>query len=191
EDGRALMEIVTREVDRLDSLITDMLDYTNPRPRQMIRFDVHELITETVQVFRQDPSLEEVVIAIDESSGRHGAKMTADPGKLRQVLWNLLRNAAEAADEDGAVVTVTIRQGKQAVVEVRDQGPGISPADRARIFDPFFTTKEGGSGLGLATVYAIVQQLGGDIAVSSNPGQGAQFSVYLPRSERPDNQASS
>src|SRR5690606_32405649 len=94
-ENRTLMEIVTREVERLDSLISDLLDYTNPRPPESVRFDVRELVEETLQVFQRDNRFEAVEVELRDGSARHQLEIVADPAKLRQVLWNLLRNAAE------------------------------------------------------------------------------------------------
>jgi two-component system sensor histidine kinase PilS (NtrC family) len=186
EDGRTLMEIVTREVERLDALISDMLDYTNPRPRQMVRFDVHELIVETVQVFRQDPNVGDVEVRVLEGSSRHGVRMTADPGKLRQVLWNLLRNGAEAARMGGGHVEVELQYGDdQVVIDVRDDGPGIPAEIRRHIFEPFFTTRVRGTGLGLAVVQSIIIEHGGEIDVDTQTGVGTTFAIRLPLHTEP------
>ncbi|ACY17315.1 two-component system sensor histidine kinase NtrB [Haliangium ochraceum] len=179
EDNRMLMDIVTREIERLDNLIRDLLDYTNPRPRELLGFDAAELVRETVQVFEQDRSFERVSL---RAVALEVAPVVADPGQIRQVLWNLLRNAAEAAR---SVVTATVRCDSQpalVVIEVDDDGDGIASENLERIFDPFFTTKSEGSGLGLATCHSIVREHGGDIRAENLPGGGTRFSVILPRS---------
>ena len=183
EDSRALMEIITREIDRLNSLISDLLDYTNPQPRELAEFDLEDLVQETLRVFRQDRAFEHIEIKFhsNDSLSDSGLRLTSDPGKLRQVVWNLIRNAAEAAMEgQGHVKISTCRQGDKAQVSVRDDGPGIGEENLARVFDPFFTTKSRGSGLGLATCYSIVKELHGDITVENLPVQGCQFRVTLP-----------
>jgi two-component system sensor histidine kinase PilS (NtrC family) len=175
EDSRALMDIVTREVDRLNALITDLLDYTNPQPRALVAFDLAGLARETVQVFVQDRSFEAVRVTCE---GLTALEIVADPGRIRQVLWNLLRNGAEAA-RSRLVVRVS-RRDAVALLEVSDDGPGIEPEHLDRVFDPFFTTKSQGSGLGLATCHSIVREHGGNLHAENEPGGGCRFVVALP-----------
>ncbi len=178
EDDRALMAIVIREIDRLNALITDLLDYASPRPRQPVPFDFAVMIRETVQVFRQDRGLGGVEIAVDVPAR---LELTADPAKLRQVVWNLLRNAAEAAGTGGGHVRVMVRDDTEvAVLELVDDGPGIPSDVQARVFDPFFTTKSKGTGLGLATCQNVITEHGGTITVHSG-AEGTRFVVSLPR----------
>lgn len=175
EDGRALMDIVTREVDRLNVLIKDLLDYTNPQPRELVGFDLAALARETVQVFAQDRSFEAVGVTVE---GVACLDVVADPGRIRQVLWNLLRNAAEAARSQ--VLVRVAERDDCALLEVADDGPGIEPELVERVFDPFFTTKGDGNGLGLATCHNIVREHGGAIQVESTAGSGCRFVVTMP-----------
>jgi two-component system sensor histidine kinase PilS (NtrC family) len=175
DDDRALMAIVTREIERLNALVTDLLDYTNPRPRQVSTVDLGVLVDETLRVFRQDPTLGDAKVTAEVGDGT--IEVDGDPEKLRQVLWNLLRNAAEAGGK-GIEVHVS-RNGQSALLEVRDDGPGIPAEVAQKIFDPFFSTKKRGSGLGLATCHSIVVEHGGTIEVGSQPG-GTAFSIRLP-----------
>src|SRR5690606_12848988 len=106
DDDRALMSIVHREVSRLNVLIGDLLDYANPRPKQTVDFDLASLVQETVQVARGDKSFVDVELVADTDAA---VPVHADPAKLRQVLWNLVRNAADAARSGGKHVTVEAR----------------------------------------------------------------------------------
>jgi two-component system sensor histidine kinase PilS (NtrC family) len=180
DEDKALMAIVLREIDRLNALVGELLDYANPRPPEPVRFDLAQLLAETLQVVRQDRSWGGVQVKA-ELPGQP-LEVVADPAKLRQVAWNLVRNATEALAGGIGQVTVRARdEGDQVVVEVEDDGPGI-PADQlGRIFDPFFTTKKRGTGLGLATCHTIVAEHGGTLTVASAPGQGSRFVMTLPR----------
>jgi two-component system sensor histidine kinase PilS (NtrC family) len=178
DDDRALMSIVHREVQRLNGLIGDLLDYANPRPKQTVDFDLASLVRETVQVARGDQTFADVELAAatDDSVPVH-----ADPAKLRQVVWNLVRNAADAARGGGKHVKVEARRTTEgATVSVADDGPGIPDTLLGRIFDPFVTTKEKGTGLGLATCHAIIAEHGGRIDVETAPGKGTKMVVSLP-----------
>jgi two-component system, cell cycle sensor histidine kinase and response regulator CckA len=110
----------------------------------------------------------------------------ADPGQFEQVVVNLAVNARDAMPE-GGVLTIRTRNAEDGFVELvcTDSGVGMDEATVAQIFDPFFTTREQGVGLGLASVYGIVHQSGGDVRVTSAPGAGTTFTVRLPRVEAP------
>ncbi len=181
EDDRALMAIVTREIERLNALITEMLDYASPRPLQPVPLDLRALVLETLHVFRQDPACASVALVGPPAAAP--LELAADPEKLRQVLWNLLRNAAEAASgRPDAAVSVTIDADDVAArLQVQDTGAGMGAEQLARIFDPFFTTKPRGTGLGLSICQSIVAEHGGTISVTSAPGAGATFTITLPR----------
>jgi two-component system sensor histidine kinase PilS (NtrC family) len=180
DDDRALMSIVHREVQRLNGLIGDLLDYANPRPKQTVDFDLASLVRETVQVARGDQNFADVELTADTDDS---VPVHADPAKLRQVVWNLVRNAADAARSGGKHVKVEARGTSDgATVRVSDDGPGIPDHMLGRIFDPFVTTKEKGTGLGLATCHAIITEHGGRIDVDTAPGKGTKMVVTLPAS---------
>jgi two-component system sensor histidine kinase PilS (NtrC family) len=179
DEDRTLMAIIHREIQRLNVLIGDLLDYANPRPPQPVDFDLGVMVEETLQVARREQAFAAVhmAMAVDRPLPLH-----ADAAKLRQLLWNLLRNAADAAALGGRHVHVdATRTFDATTLVVSDDGPGIPVDQQARIFDPFFTTKTQGTGLGLATCHAIAAEHGGHIDVDSEPGRGTQMIVTLPR----------
>ncbi len=179
EDDRTLMAIVHREVTRLNVLIGDLLDYANPRPPRPVELDLGVLVDEILQVARGDQAFGDVELT---SEVDRPLPITADPAKLRQVLWNLVRNGADAASSGGKHVTVTARRGATNVtITVADDGPGIPPDQQIRIFDPFFTTKSKGTGLGLATSHAVIAEHRGRIDVFSEVGAGTRMVVTLPQ----------
>jgi two-component system, NtrC family, sensor histidine kinase PilS len=178
-DNEQLMSIVLREVDRLNQMITDLLAYARPRPLELQTVDLSGLLEETVRVFQQDRSQSGIAARIEPHAG---CPALADPNQMRQVAWNLLRNAAEAMPQGGDV-TVRLLSAPDAVgFEVTDCGHGIALEDLERVFDPFFTTKTSGTGLGLATVYRIVEDHKGRVEVESAPERGTRVRVWLPPS---------
>jgi two-component system sensor histidine kinase PilS (NtrC family) len=179
DEDRTLMAIVHREIQRLNVLIGDLLDYSNPRPPQLVDFDLGIMVEETLKVARGEQAFATVEMAMEVD---RPLPIRADPAKLRQVLWNLLRNAADAAALGGKHVHVDARRGPDdTMIVVSDDGPGIAADQLARIFDPFFSTKSRGTGLGLATCHAIVAEHHGHIDVASEPGRGTQMVVTIPR----------
>jgi two-component system sensor histidine kinase PilS (NtrC family) len=177
EEDRTLMAIVHREIQRLNVLIGDLLDYANPRPKQPVDFDLGVLVEETLQVARGDQAFAEVELTHDIT---RPLQITADPAKLRQVVWNLVRNAADAAKAGGKHVHVTVRVADgRAEIAIVDDGPGIPSEQVGRIFDPFFTTKKKGTGLGLATCHAVVAEHGGRLDVETELGKGTKMVVSL------------
>jgi two-component system sensor histidine kinase PilS (NtrC family) len=182
EDDRTLMAIVHREIQRLNVLIGDLLDYANPRPSQPVDFDLGSLVEETLRVARSEPAFADIELATDIEQP---LPINADPAKLRQVVWNLVRNAGEAAADGGKHVRVEARRGGDAVTLVfADDGPGIPKKVVARIFDPFVTTKQRGTGLGLATSHAVISEHGGRIDVETETGTGTKMIVTLPVGRR-------
>lgn len=181
DESAALMDIVTREVSRLNTMITDLLEYANPRPPNMMEIDLRQLIGETLQVFQQDLEFSAVKARLEENETDEALLVEGDPELLRQAFWNLLRNGAEAAKQGDKEVWVTATAAPTAaVVCFHDSGPGISPEYLAKIFDPFFTTKARGTGLGLAMVHSTVADHGGGISVDSEAGKGTTFQLRLP-----------
>jgi two-component system sensor histidine kinase PilS (NtrC family) len=177
-ENQALMDIVVREVDRLNALITDLLEYARPRPPVLMDMDLGEALGETVRVFAQDKRTHEVKITYAPPDD--AVRVNADPAQIRQVAWNLLRNAAEAMPDGGAIKIRVAREEGTGALLISDEGSGIAPEDLERIFEPFFTTKSGGSGLGLATVYRIITQHNGTVAIDSKLGTGTTVTVRLP-----------
>jgi len=179
EDDRTLMTIVHREIQRLNVLVGDLLDYANPRPPQLVDFDLGVMVEETLQVARGEQAFATVAMAMEVD---RPLPIHADAAKLRQVLWNLLRNAADAAALGGKHIHVDARGGPDATtIVVSDDGPGIAADQLAHIFDPFFTTKSKGTGLGLATCHAIIAEHHGHIDVASELGKGTKMLVTIPR----------
>lgn len=179
EAGEALMNIVLREVDRLNFLITDFLAFARETPRDAVPIDLTKVIVETVELFAQDETWAGRILVELELEPITNAQPLGDVHGLTQVFWNLLRNSAEAIEGEGTIVVSATLTGESNVkISVADDGPGIAASDLDRIFEPFYTTKVSGTGLGLATVSRIVADLGG-LITARNHGSGAVFEVIL------------
>ena len=188
--GNRLMKIVLRETDRLNSLVTEFLQFARPNPPEFEQIHLRHVLDEMILVFRylhfsntpaSRPDLD-VNLRMESE-----IQIQADPRQLRQVFWNLLNNSVQAMPDGGTIDIVVEKRAREVEVQVLDQGVGI-PVDRLdRIFDPFYSTKKDGTGLGLALVHRIIEEHEGRIHVVSSPGEGTRFSVILPI-KQPDKQ---
>jgi two-component system sensor histidine kinase PilS (NtrC family) len=173
---RRLMEIVLREAERLEALVRDFLGFARPQEPQLTVVDVAAQLEEALVIFRGELANRGLTLG----TGIEPAVLVrADPAQLKQVIWNLLSNAADATSSGGRVSVRLFRLGTRAVFEVEDTGVGISNDDLPHIFDPFFTTKEKGTGLGLALVHRIIERHAGRIEVRSEAGSGTTFRIEL------------
>jgi len=179
-EGNELMDIVTREADRLNRLITDLLDFARPRAPEKSALDVGATLGEILRVVENDRRLNPFSnrFQLDLPEALH---VEADPGQLRQVVLNLLLNAADATPGGEPITLKAVADGDHVTIEVQDRGPGIPLEVRTRLFEPFFTTKKGGTGLGLATVHRIIEEHRGSIEIADASGGGTVFRVRLPR----------
>lgn len=176
EENRRLMGIVLKEVDRLNLLLSDFLNFARPAPVQPETFDLAALLDELGDLLRCDAQANRVRI---EADYQRPIMLYADRQKLRQVLWDLLLNAVQAAAAGGTVRIGCRTGGREIYVE--DSGPGIDENARDRIFEPFFTTKEKGTGLGLANAFANVEAHHGRLYVEPGGIGGARFVISLPK----------
>jgi len=182
DDHRHLMDIVLRETDRLNTIITEFLDYARPRSSQRERVDLHALMHETIALFNNGRNFRPGIEVRCEVAPQ--LTISGDPQRLRQVFWNLLINAAQAI-RDGGAISISAAPGsgdhaEEAIIRISDNGTGIAEENLQSIFDPFFTTKTDGTGLGLAIVYRIIEDLGGSIDVKSELDKGSIFTIRLP-----------
>ncbi len=174
-----LMRIVLREIDRLNALITDFLQFARPNPPQFDRVELATFFDELADMFANQPADRppvELIIEHDEP-----LTVTADAGQLKQVFWNLINNGAQAMAEGGRLeIRCRRMDAARAVVTVTDHGAGIPDEVQPRIFDPFFSTKDHGTGLGLAQAHRIIDEHGGFLSVRSTVDVGSTFTVVLP-----------
>jgi two-component system sensor histidine kinase PilS (NtrC family) len=205
DDEVRLMEIVIREVERLNTLISEFLNYAKVRRRSDERVSLHDIVMETADLFQLDAVLAHSIILEIDVDECVGVSLMADVEEVRQVFWNLLRNAAQALNGEGEIrVHVKRLKGVRLAdgrwdqlqpapspeetellrIRVQDNGPGIPREYQPRIFEPFFTTRKGGTGLGLATIYRIIEDHDGTIEVESDDN-GTCFIIDLPVERRP------
>ncbi|HEY3307335.1 MAG TPA: ATP-binding protein [Desulfuromonadaceae bacterium] len=184
DSDRRLLSIVVREADRLNILITEFLAYARPALPRKVRIDLHSFVDETCSFLASDNRFRNVSIRNLVSSL---ITIRADANQFRQVLLNLLSNAAEAMDGGNIEIKASHQSGgggfsndPVAVITVTDSGPGIMPGTEAHLFEPFWTTKPEGTGLGLAVIYRIIEAHGGTISVECPPGAGCCFRIMLP-----------
>ncbi|GFO57958.1 PAS domain-containing sensor histidine kinase [Geomonas silvestris] len=181
EKDKRLFSIILRETDRLDGLLRDFLLYAKPATPAKVPLQLRGLISELSPLLARDPRLERVNI---ENRVPGHIVVVFDKDQCKQVFWNLIVNGAEAMSGEGRIVIdASVQRGGEADqvrIRVKDNGQGMSESDVNRVFEPFFTTKKGGTGLGLATVYRIVETHGGRIAVSSEAGKGTTMTLFLP-----------
>lgn len=186
-ENRQLMDIVTREMERLNSLIREFLEFAKPKESNLEPMNLTTVLAETVAMGRQhlhgEPKA--VAVALNVKMPEEAVWIRADSGKLKQVLWNLVLNAfqaiAAAPGQAAGEVEISLRYTPgAAILTVGDNGCGISEKNLNLIFEPFFTTKSQGTGLGLATVRRIVEENGWSIEVESVVEKGTTFTLTLP-----------
>ncbi len=169
------LAVVEEETLRAKEIVDGLLDLSRPLPAGAEPVDLRALSDEVVSRLGDARLLDGVRVSVD---GR--ATAPGHPEKLRQVLVNLVRNAAEAAGAGGRVAVRLAERDGAAEVAVEDSGPGIPADQRGRLFEPFFTTKPRGTGLGLAVSRAIARAHGGELAADAAEAGGARFALRLP-----------
>lgn len=175
-----LVEISLREVDHLNNLISELLEYSRPEKKQMEVYHINELIKETLKELELHKEYKPF-IHVKQEMPALVVPMFGDRGKIKQVFWNLFLNACQAMHGEGTL-SISVRDTSNAIeVVIEDTGEGIPAECISKIFDPFFTTKDQGTGLGLAMVYKIIESHSGSINVSSQVGGGTKFKIYLPK----------
>lgn len=175
---RQPLEDIQRETSRCQRLVAQLLDFARPKEPARAPLDLNWLAAETAGLLLVRARTQGVNIRVRPAKDL--PRVEADCDQIQQVLLNLCLNACEAMPRGGTLDVRTRRRDNHVEVAVADDGPGIPPEDLRRLFAPFFTTKNGGTGLGLATSYSIVESHGGAIRADSAPGKGATFVVSLP-----------
>jgi len=181
EDHRRLLDIVTRESQRLNAIITDFLAYSRTKQYHFDKVDLIQLVDDTLTLMDHRMTAEKTGIEIKRRFATHQAVVLADGDKLKQVFWNLCENAVRAMKTGGTLTAAVESLGDDWQVSFIDTGTGMTPQQIEKIFEPFQSNFEGGTGLGLAIVYQIVQAHEGKVWARSKPGQGTTFVLRLRR----------
>ncbi|MDH3197144.1 MAG: ATP-binding protein [Candidatus Krumholzibacteria bacterium] len=177
-EERRLMELVMRESDRLDHIISDFLEYARLRPPSRARIAIDACLEEVLVLLKNNAKSEGVNIQFTRRGKLPAVR--ADDEQMRQVFMNLAVNSCEAMHGGDLEIVAEPVGGDWVRLAFRDTGPGILPEHAARLFEPFFTTKEGGTGLGLALANRIVEAHGGSIEYHRRESGGAEFVIMLP-----------
>jgi two-component system sensor histidine kinase PilS (NtrC family) len=176
---RKLIDILLKESQRLDRTIKGFLRFARPREGSLQPFDIARLLAENCELLRNSAEVSErhrIVVKLDPPS----ASVIADPDQVSQIFWNLARNSLRAMPGGGTLTIVGKLTDEHYRMQVIDTGRGMTEEQRANLFHPFQSFFDGGTGIGMAIVYRIVQEHGGRLDVDSRPGGGTTITVELP-----------
>ncbi len=179
-------EIISSEINRLERIVRDFLTFARPSEPKLASISVRRLLAEIQDLLAGEMARSGIQLQLQPGEDYF---VVADHAQIKQVLINLIQNAAESIDRSGSVTLgakpATGRLGpgarRMVALEVVDTGKGIPPEVQPRLFDPFFTTKESGTGLGLSIAARIVEKHGGSVEFQTSPGRGTAFGVLLPQ----------
>jgi two-component system sensor histidine kinase PilS (NtrC family) len=183
EEHRQLLDIVTRESQRLNGIITDFLAYSRGKQYRFEKADLVPLLEDTLTLMRHRMTAENTGITIESRFDVREAWTLADGDRIKQVFWNFGENAVRAMRDGGSLKVAIERMKDDWQICFTDTGTGMTPQQTEKIFEPFQSNFEGGTGLGLAVVYQIVQAHEGKVWARSKPGQGTSFVLRLRRFE--------
>ncbi|MCG2762354.1 MAG: ATP-binding protein [Candidatus Atribacteria bacterium] len=177
------LNAIIQEVDRLNKLVVQVLDFAKLQKPNLTRFSLNDLIGKITELFKLE--IKDKQIKFSPELSPDISKIQADEDQVRQILMNVIINAIQAIPKKGEIkikTEKTLLKGEPAIkLIIEDSGIGIPEKDFTQIFDPFFSTKDEGSGLGLSIVYKLVEAHQGEIKVESKEGEGTKFVIFLPQ----------
>ncbi len=172
------LEVIDAEIHRLDRVVQTLVDFTRPVELQLREQDLRPVVADVLALAAEELSTHQVTLVSRLPSNPLVAKIDAD--LLKQAVLNVIQNGAQAMQQGGRLEVVLEEDGKAGILRVSDEGPGIPDEIREKIFDLYFTTKSGGSGIGLAMTYRILQLHHGSVEVQSKSEQGTEFLLRIP-----------
>jgi len=173
------VDVIGAEIKRLDEVVVNFLKFTRPEELKLEPVDLDRMISHVARTVEPEAKAHGVTVKVDVPESL--PPVNGDASMLGQVFMNLAVNAVQAMPDGGTLRFDARAMGRRVRVDVVDTGKGISPENLAKIFDLYFTTKKKGSGIGLSMVYRIIQLHDGEVEVSSTPGAGTQFRIFLPQ----------
>ena len=177
-----LLDIILKESQRLDRTIKGFLQFARPKERSNVRFDIAVLLEEHLELLRNSAEVSQHhVLKLDLDPPQ--VSLIADPDQISQIFWNLARNALRAMPDGGTMEVEGRLENDRYLIRFSDTGCGMSEEERDRMFHPFHSFFDGGSGIGMAIVYRIVQEHGGRLNVESRPDRGTTIAVELPTTQ--------
>ncbi len=182
-DMKNLLVIVKEEIDRLNSIVQDFLFAVRPMSMSFEREDINAIIEELAEFLKYELIEKEIKLVLELEKDL--PLVIVDQKYLKQALLNIIKNSIEAIQKNGEIrINTQVNSDDDVVVQVFDNGGGISESNIGKIFEPYFTTRKFGTGLGLVIVYKIIKEFGGDIKVKSEEGRGTVFTITLPVLEK-------
>ena len=178
EESRRKVQIIHQEVQRLEKFLADLASFGRTAPTQKVPGDILALIQEVIE-FMQGDCQEKGIEFVLQAPGNL-PPFSFDPGQMRQVLLNLLKNSLEAMPQGGVITVSAAVRGDHLVLTIQDTGQGIPPENLKSLFTPFFSTKEGGTGLGLTICRGLIDQHQGEIEFASDVDRGTTCTIRLP-----------
>jgi signal transduction histidine kinase len=170
--------VLEKEVGRLDEILEDFLRFARTDSLETEATDLNALVEEVLHFV--GPEAHKEGVRLEGFLDFDLPRFPLDPGRMKQVLLNLIINARQAVDDGGHITVITRKDGDEALLEVVDDGPGMTEEVQARCLEVYYSTKRGGSGLGLPLVKRVVEAHGGKFTLESSAGHGSRISIRLP-----------
>lgn len=173
-----LMQIILRETDRLKEIVNNIALFSKPKIDKATLTNVSETIEDVIQLFKKDPQWDKKIRFSQDLDS--DIELFIDPDHLKQILWNLLSNAAQSIEDTGKIkIQLNASRNGKVYLIIKDTGSGIDEEKASQIFDPFFTTKPDGTGLGLSIIHRLIDTYEGIIDFESTPGKGTVFTIIF------------